>query len=98
MRDLLKSLAGCKNVASLRSMIHELFTGFGEIGPMDILTMKQSGRRQALCFLRPESASQEQQLMANPGVSRFGSELLFVVDLAAEQANIAEQPEALRPR
>jgi hypothetical protein len=88
MLDLLKSLAGCKNVASLRSAMHELFKDFGEIGPVDILTMEQPGKRQALCFLRPESASQERQLMANLGVSRFGSELLFVIDLPAEQADM----------
>lgn len=93
MRDLLKSLAGCKDVASLRSTIYELFTEFGEIAHMDILTMKQPGKRQALCFLRLESAAQEQQLMANLGVTRFGNELLFVVDFPTEQANIAEQPE-----
>jgi hypothetical protein len=98
MRDLLKSLAGCKDVASLRSTIHELCIGLGEIAHMDILTMKQPGKRQALCFLRPASAAQEQQLMASLGVSRFGNELLFIVDLPTRQANISEQPEGFRPR
>jgi hypothetical protein len=81
MRDLLKSLAGCKNVATLRSSIDGLSTEFGAITLMDILTMKQPGKRQAMCFLRPESPSQEEQLMANLGVTRFGSDLVFVVDL-----------------
>jgi hypothetical protein len=93
MRDGLKALAGCKDVTNLRAAVHELFTEFGGIAHMDILTMKRPGKRQALCFFRLESAPQEQQLMANLGVARFGDELLFVVDLSAEQAHIAERPE-----
>jgi len=97
MRDLLKSLAGCKNVASLRSTIGELSAEFGAITLMDILTMKQPGKLQAMCFLRPESPSQERQLMANLGVSRFGNDLVFVVDLP-EEPKPAGQREGFRPR
>jgi hypothetical protein len=98
MREQLKSLAECKDVASLRTTIHEFCAGLGEIAHMDILTMKQPGKRQALCFLRLESAAQEQQLMTNLGVTRFGNELLCVVDLPADQTNIAELPEGFLPR
>jgi hypothetical protein len=91
MRDLLKSLAGCKDVANLRSVILELSAEFGEIAHMDILTVRQPGKRQALCFLQLESAMQERQLMASPGVTRFGSELLCVVDLP--EARLAGQAE-----
>jgi len=98
MRDLLKSLAGCQDVASLRSTIHEQFTEFGGIANMDILTMTMPGKRQALCFLRLDSAAQEQQLMAYAGVTRFGNELLCVVDLPAEQAEAAEPREGFRSR
>jgi hypothetical protein len=97
MRDLLKSLAGCKNVASLRSTIDGLSAEFGAITLMDILTMKQPGKRQAMCFLRPESPSQEEQLMANLGVTRFGSDLVFVVDLL-EDAKPAAQREGFLAR
>jgi hypothetical protein len=81
MRDWLNALAKCQDVPSLRSAIHELCTEFGEVAHMDILTMKQSGKQQALCFLRLGSAEQEQQMMASLGVTRFGNDLLFVVDL-----------------
>lgn len=87
MRDLLKALAGCKNVAILSSTIREVFSEFGEIAHMDILTMKRAGNRQALCLLRLQSAEQERQLMTHPGVSRFGSDLALVVDLPGEQAS-----------
>jgi len=97
MRDLLKSLTGCRDVANLRSAIYELSTEFGEIAHMDILTVKRPGKRQALCLLQLESAAQERRLMANPGVTRFGSELLCVVDLPADQAEIAE-PDSDRDR
>jgi hypothetical protein len=91
MRDLLKSLAECSDVANLRSALNQLSAEFGEIAHMDILTVKRPGKRQALCLLQLESAAQERRLMANPGVTRFGSELLCVVDLPADQAEIAEQ-------
>ncbi|MGB5081298.1 MAG: hypothetical protein WBO23_11210 [Burkholderiales bacterium] len=68
-------------------MIHEVFSDFGEIAHMDILTMKRPGKRQALCLLRLQSAEQERQLMAHPGVTRFGNDLLLVVDLPGEQAS-----------
>jgi hypothetical protein len=91
MLDLLKSLTGCRDVANLRSAIYGLSAEFGEITNMDILTVKRPGKRQALCLLRLGSAAQERRLMANPGVTRFGTELLCVVDLPADQAEIAEQ-------
>jgi len=93
MRDLLKSLAGCEDLASLKGTIAELFTQFGEIAQMDLLTMTQPGKRQALCFLRLASAAQEQQAIANLGVTRFGNELLLVVDLPAAQAHADERLE-----
>jgi hypothetical protein len=94
MRDLLKSLAGCKDVASLRSTIRELCTGSGEISNFDVLALSRSGKHQALCFFRLESASQERQLMANLGVTRFGNELLFVVDLPPSGPNSPGVPAA----
>jgi len=93
MRDWPKALAGCRDVTNLRSAIYELSTEFGGIAHMDILTMKQPRKRQALCFLQLKSAAREPQLMANLGATRFANELLFVVDLPVEHANIAEQPE-----
>jgi len=86
MQDALKSLTGCSDVAHLRSAIGELSAEFGEISRMQILTMKRPGKRQALCLLQLESMAQERRLMANPGVTRFGSDLLYVVDLPADQA------------
>jgi hypothetical protein len=49
---------------------------------IDILTMTEAEKRRALCFLRLESEAQEIELMSRLGVSRFGSEVLVVVDLA----------------
>jgi hypothetical protein len=86
MKDPLSALARCKDVDSLRSAIHNLCAEYGEIAHMDILTTKQSGKQQALCFIRLESSTQEQQLMANLSVTRFGNDLLFVVDLPDEDS------------
>ena len=47
------------------------------------MTMAEAEKRRALCFLRLESEAQEIELMSRLGVSRFGNEVLVVVDLAA---------------
>ena len=76
-----ESLADCGDAASLRSALRELCTEFGKVTRMDVLTLAEAERRRALCFLRLESAAQEQQLMRTLRASRFGDEVLIVVDL-----------------
>ena len=80
-RERLKSLAGCGDTASLRSAVGELCAEFGKVTRIDILTMAEAEKRQALCFLRLESEAQESRLMNSLGVSRFGNEVLVIVDL-----------------
>jgi len=82
-RERLKPLAACRDVPSLRSAVSELCAQFGKVTRMDILTVAQPEKRQALCFLRLESETQEQQLIADLGAARFGEDLLVVVDLHA---------------
>ena len=79
--ERLKSLAGCGDVASLSSALRELCTEFGKVTHIDVLTLAEAERRRALCFLRLESAAQEQQLMTTLRASRFGADVLIVVDL-----------------
>jgi hypothetical protein len=82
--DRLKSLAGCGDLASLRSAVQELCTEFGKVTRIDVLTLAESERRRALCFLRLESKAQEQQLITTLGASRFGDEVLVIVDLSPD--------------
>jgi hypothetical protein len=93
MRERLKSSAGYKDGASLRSTIDVLCAGLGAITHFDVLTLSRSGKHQALCFFRLESPAQEQRLMANLAVTRFGNALLFVADLPAQQANAGWESE-----
>jgi hypothetical protein len=79
--EQLKSLTGCGDVASLRTAVQELCAEFGKITHIDVLTLAEARRRRALCLLRLESAAQEQQLMQSLRVSRFGDDVLIVVDL-----------------
>ena len=81
-QERLKLLAGCGDLGSLRSAIEGLGAEFGKVTRVDIVTMSRAERRQAVCFLRLESDAQEQQLMASLGLSRFGHDVLLVVDLA----------------
>ena len=80
--DRLKSLAGCGNAASLRSAVSELCAEFGKVTRIDIMTMAEARKRRALCFLRLESEAQEKRLMTSLGASRFGNDVLVIVDLA----------------
>jgi len=79
--ERLKSLTNCRDVASLSSAVRELCTEFGKVTHIDVLTIAETERRRALCLLRMESVAQEQQLMTTLSASRFGDDVLIVVDL-----------------
>jgi hypothetical protein len=78
--DRLKALASCADAASLRSAMREICAEFGKVTHLDIRTMIEPGKRFALCFVRLESEAQERDLMSSLGVSRFGHDVLVVVD------------------
>ena len=80
--ERLKTLAGCGDATGLRSAFGELCTEFGRVTRLDVFTMAEAEKRRALCFLRLESAAQEDRLMSACGVPRFGEDLLMIVDLA----------------
>jgi hypothetical protein len=90
--ERMKSLAGCGDAASLRSAINELCAEFGKVTYVDVLTMAESEKRRALCFLRLESAAQERELMSALDVRRFGEDLVMIVDLARQPPAAAPQP------
>jgi hypothetical protein len=79
--DRLKPLAGCRDAGSLESAVREICAEFGKLTRIHIMTMAEAEQRRALCFLRLESEAQETRLMASLGVSRFGNDVLVVVDL-----------------
>jgi hypothetical protein len=93
-----KPLAGCSDAASLNRAIQDLCTELGIVARVDIRTLVKAGKRQALCFLRTDRAGQEEQLMRTPGVTRFGNELLFIVDLPPEVANAKRSVEQRESR
>ena len=80
-RERLQSLASCGDTANLRSAVSALCAEFGKVTKLDVFTMTEAEKRRALCFLRLESAAQERQLMADLGASRFGDDLLVIVEL-----------------
>jgi hypothetical protein len=81
MNNALKDLAQCRDVGSLESALRTLCSEFGSVSQLDILTMIDAGKRQAVCLLRLDSSEQEQDLMTKLGAGRFGEDLCVVVDL-----------------
>ena len=77
----LKDLAQCGDVGSLASALRMLCSECGSVSRLDILTMIDAGKRQAVCLLRLDSSDQEQDLMTKFGASRFGEDLCVVVDM-----------------
>lgn len=69
------------DINTLKPALHSLCSRFGSVARLDILAASQAGKRQALCFLRMDSADQERQLMRELGVGRFGGDLVVIVDL-----------------
>ena len=61
--------------------MQELCAEFGSVRKIDVLTIAETERRRALCFLRLESEAQEQELMHALSALRFGDDVLIVVDL-----------------
>lgn len=80
-RERLESLGSCRDTASLPSAVGALCAEFGRVIKLDVFTMTERQKRRALCFLRLESVAQEQQLMSDLGASRFGDDLLVIVEL-----------------
>jgi hypothetical protein len=66
--DRLKALAGCWDVGSLKSAVREMCAEFGQVTRIDIFTMAEAAQRRA-------------RLMASLGISRFGNDVLVIVDL-----------------
>lgn len=81
INDSLGTLKNCSDIKSLKRELHSLCSRFGSIARLDILTARQAGKRQALCFLRMDSAAQERKVMSELGVGRFGGDIVVVVDL-----------------
>lgn len=81
MQQELQQLKNFADIGTLRPALYSLCSRFGAIKRLDILAARQSGRRQALCFLRMDSLEQESHLMSELGVGRFGGDLVVIVDL-----------------
>jgi hypothetical protein len=81
MNNALKDLIQCGDVGSLDSALRKLCAEFGSVSQLDILTMIDAGKRQAVCLLRLDSSEHEQNLMTKLGAGRFGEDLCVVVDL-----------------
>lgn len=81
MNNAMKDLVQCGDVGSLESALRALCAEFGSVSQLDILTMTDAGKRQAVCLLRLGSSEQERSLMTKLGAGRFGEDLCVVVNL-----------------
>jgi hypothetical protein len=82
MHERMRSLGSCGDAASLQSAVSALCAEFGRVTRLEVMTLAAEKRR-ALCLLRLESEAQESRLMNSLGASRFGDDVLMIVDLPA---------------
>jgi hypothetical protein len=83
-----KALAECGDQASLTCAIQELCAEKGVVAHVDIWTLVRSEKRQALCFVRTDRAAREERLAGTPGLTRFGNDMLFIVDRPPQAPNL----------
>jgi len=81
MNHKFEQLQNFADITALRPAVHGLCSRYGSVARLDILAASQAGKRQALCFLRMDSAEQERELMCGLGVGRFAGDLVMVIDL-----------------
>jgi hypothetical protein len=93
----LDALAGCGDAASLRSAIGGLCAPYGKVTSIDVRTVAEARKRQALCFLRLESEAQETRLMTSVGAVRVGGDVLVIVDLPVPAQRPESAAHAARP-
>lgn len=86
MNNAFEELRNCATVNDLRPALHLLCSRFGSVARLDILAASQGGKQQALCFLRMDSDEQEQQLMGELGLGRFGGDIVVIVELHPREA------------
>ena len=88
-------LQNFSDISTLKPALHSLCSRYGSVARLDILAASQAGKRQALCFLRMGSTDQENQLMRELGVGRFGGDLVVIVDL--QTPGVASARQAMVP-
>jgi hypothetical protein len=82
---VLRDLQQHTTTETLTSALHDLCSHFGRVEKLSVLTAKNEGIKQAICFLRLGTVHQEQSLMKTLGVGRFGGEIVIVVDLKSQR-------------
>ena len=62
----------------------------GAVMRLDILPANQGSRSQALCFLRMATEDQENELIRQLGLGRFGGDVVVIVELHKRWADPGE--------
>lgn len=86
MNRLLEQLKHCTSISDLRFELSAFCSRFGSLARLDILPANQGNLRQALCFWRMKHPIEEESLISEFGVGRFGGDLVMVVDLEPTRA------------
>jgi hypothetical protein len=87
----LRELQHHASAETLTPALHGLCSRFGSVKKLAILTAKHEGAKQAICFLQLASEAQERALMNSLGVSKFGDEVIIVVDLEPTDQSLQDR-------
>ena len=81
MNPKLEHLRHCADATALRVAVLMLCSRFGAVMRLDVLPAHQGSRSQALCFLRMATTDQEDELIKQMGLGRFGEDVVLIVEL-----------------
>jgi hypothetical protein len=81
MNPMIEHLRQCADAGALRAALLMVCSRHGAVMRLDILPANHGSRSQALCFLRMATTDQEDALIAQLGLGRFGGDVVVIVEL-----------------
>ena len=83
LNTALEQLGASADLVSTKSALQLICSEFGIVRRLDVLLGSRGDDHQALCFLRMDTAEQEQQVIRFLEINRFAGDLVMAVDLSA---------------
>ena len=81
MDKRLENLGKLDSVMALKKELRAICSAYGVVARLEVLVANQVGKRRALCFLGMQTTEQEQTVMRELQLGRFGGDVIAIVEL-----------------